>query len=125
MRPFLAAALLLVSTVLAAQDSTSTDATPDQPLVGTWVSTEPILENLKFSLTFLPSDYRIDCTLGQTLGTWYSSETQIYFTPTQVGISASKVGNVGSSDIWNYKFMGEDEFQLSSGPISVCLLRKK
>jgi len=93
-----------------------------QSLVGTWVSPEPILVNLKFSLTFHDSDYEIDCSLGQTLGTWYSTDTQIHFTPTYVGINS---GDVGKSNIWDYRFLDDDAFQLSSGPISVRLTRKK
>jgi hypothetical protein len=93
-----------------------------QSLVGTWVSTEPILVNVHFSLTFGDAEYLIDCTLGQTLGTWYSTDTQIHFTPTRVGINS---GDVGKNDIWNYRFLNEDAFQLTSGPISVHLTRKK
>ena len=95
---------------------------PAQSLVGTWVSPEPILVNLKFSLTFSEADYQIDCSLGQTLGTWYATSTQIHFTPTHVGINS---GDVGKANIWDYRFSGEDSFQLSSGPISVRMVRKK
>ncbi len=105
------AALLLLSVHL-----------PAQSLVGTWVSTEPILVDLKFSLTFGETDYKVDCSLGQTLGLWYATETQIHFTPTKVGINS---GDVGKANVWDYRFSGEDTFQLSSGPISVRLFRKK
>ena len=111
MRFLVVGCLLLVSGWLGAQS-----------LVGTWVSPEPILVNLHFSLTFQESDYEIDCTLGQTLGTWYATDTQIHFTPTHVGINS---GDVGKSNIWHYKFANGDAFQLTSGPISVRLTRKK
>jgi len=111
MRFLIMGCLLFVSGCLGAQS-----------LVGTWVSPEPILVNLKFSLTFHESDYQIDCTLGQTLGTWYSTDTQIHFTPTHVGINS---GDVGKANIWDYKFAGDDAFQLTSGPISVRLTRRK
>jgi hypothetical protein len=102
---------LFVSALLAAH-----------PLVGTWVSREPILVNLRFSLTFRPSEYQVDCSLGQTLGLWYATVTQIHFTPTKVGINS---GDVGSANIWDYRFVGPDTFQLSAGPISVRLFRKE
>ena len=111
MRLLVACCLLLAPGLLGAQS-----------LVGTWVSSEPILVNLKFSLTFHESDYEIDCTLGRTLGLWYSTEKQIHFTPTQVGINS---GDVGKSNIWDYRFVNGDSFHLSSGPISVLLTRKK
>ncbi len=120
-----AAALLLLTVRLGAQSAPGVDqpATPQGPsLVGTWVSTEPILVNFKFSLTFRESEYLVDCSLGQTLGLWYATPTQIHFTPTKVGISS---GDVGKANIWDYRFVDEDAFQLSSGPISVRLFRKK
>jgi len=111
MRYLTVGCLLLVSGCLAAQS-----------LVGTWVSTEPILVNLKFSMTFGESDYQIDCSLGQTLGIWYSLDAQIHFTPTHVGINS---GDVGKSNIWDYRFVDANTFWLSSGPISVRLTRKR
>jgi hypothetical protein len=39
-----------------------------------------------------------------------------------VGINS---GDVGSANIWDYKFVNGDTFQLSAGPISVRLYRKK
>jgi len=93
-----------------------------QSLVGTWVSTEPILVNLKFSLTFRESEYLVDCSLGQTLGTWYATPAQIHFTPTKVGINS---GDVGTALIWDYRFANPDTFQLSAGWISVQLFRRK
>jgi hypothetical protein len=111
MRVLVGCCLLLLSGWLSAQS-----------LVGTWVSTEPILVNLHFSLTFRESEYEVDCSLGQTLGTWYPTDTQIHFTPTHVGINS---GDVGSANIWDYKFVNGDTFQLSAGPISVRLYRKK
>jgi hypothetical protein len=110
MRVLVGCCLLLVSGWLGAQ-----------PLVGTWVSTEPILVNLHFSLIFRESEYEVDCSLGQTLGTWYSTDSQIHFTPTHVGINS---GDVGSANIWDYRFVNGDTFQLSAGPISVRLYRK-
>jgi hypothetical protein len=92
-----------------------------QSLLGTWVSTEPILVNLKFSLTFSEDGYLIDCTLGQTIGTYVQSTEKIYFTPTKIGINA---GDVGKNDTWNYHFIDADTFTLSSGAISVRLFRK-
>ena len=120
------AALLLLTVRLAAQsapDIAGPAAPPPGPsLVGTWVSTEPILVNFKFSLTFRESEYQVDCSLGQTLGLWYATATQIYFTPTKVGINS---GDVGKANIWDYRFVDEDAFQLSSGPISVRLFRRR
>lgn len=92
-----------------------------QSLVGTWVSTEPILVNIKFSLTFSAEGYLIDCTLGQTIGTYFQTTDKIYFTPTKVGINS---GDIGKNDIWTYLFMDADTFTLSSGPISVRLFRR-
>jgi hypothetical protein len=96
-------------------------ALPAQSLEGTWVSAEPILVCLRFSLTFLESQYRIDCSMGQTLGTWFSTDTQIHFTPTSVGIHH----RVGKFDVWNYVFVDTDTFLLSTGPLSVRLTRKR
>jgi hypothetical protein len=93
-----------------------------QSLVGTWVSTEPILVNLKFSLTFSEEDYLIDCTLGQTIGNWYQTSDRIHFTPTKVGINA---GDVGKSDVWDYRFIDNDTFALSSGALSLRLFRRR
>jgi hypothetical protein len=78
--------------------------------------------NLKFSLTFHDSDYEVDCTLGTTLGRYFSTADRIYFTPTKVGINS---GDVGKSNIWDYRFHTEDSFTLSSGPLSVRLYRKR
>jgi len=120
------AVLLLISLPLAAQaPAEPSEPAPPPPapsLVGTWFSTEPILVNFKFSLTFRESEYQVDCSLGQTLGLWYATATQIYFTPTKVGINS---GDVGKANIWDYRFVDEDAFQLSSGPISVRLFRRK
>jgi hypothetical protein len=92
-----------------------------QSLIGTWVSTEPILLNLKFSLTFQETEYLVDCTLGQTIGTYTASADRIFFTPVTIGINA---GDVGKSDTWSYRFMDTDSFTLTSGAISVRLFRK-
>ena len=127
MREIAATAALLLLTVRVAAQSAPDIAGPAAPppgpsLVGTWVSTEPILVNFKFSLTFRESEYQVDCSLGQTLGLWYATPTQIHFTPTKVGINS---GDVGKANIWDYRFVDEDAFQLSSGPISVRLFRRK
>jgi hypothetical protein len=111
MRTIIVGCFLLVAAGLAAQT-----------LVGTWVSPEPILVNLKFSLTFSEGDYLIDCTLGQTIGTYYRTTDKIYFTPTKVGINS---GDIGKSDTWDYHFTDADTFNLSSGAIAVRLTRKK
>jgi hypothetical protein len=92
-----------------------------QSLLGTWVSTEPILVNIKFSLTFSEEGYLIDCTLGQTIGTYFQTTDKIYFTPTKVGINS---GDVGKNDTWSYHFIDADTFTLSSGAISVRLFRR-
>ena len=106
----LAACLTAAPTRLAAQS-----------LEGTWVSSEPILACVRFSLTFLRSEYRIDCSLGQTLGTWLSTDREVHFTPTMVGIRA----NVGGFNVWSYTFMDQDTLRLSAGPVSVRLTRMK
>jgi hypothetical protein len=93
-----------------------------QSLIGTWISPEPILLNLKFSLTFSEEEYLIDCTLGQTIGTWRQTPDKIYFTPTKVGINS---GDIGKSDTWDYSFTDADSFNMSSGAISVRMTRKK
>ena len=110
----LAAFLLAPPALMAQEDAPS--------LQGTWVSDEPILVHVKFSLTFSDSDYLVDCTLGQTIGTYVASDQKIDFTPVKVGIST---GDVGKSDTWSYRFMDADSFTLASGPISVKLFRKK
>ena len=92
-----------------------------QSLFGTWASTEPILVNIKFSLTFSEEGYLIDCTLGQTIGTFIQAADKIYFTPTKVGINS---GDIGKNDIWMFRFTDADTFTLSSGPISVRLFRR-
>ncbi len=76
---------------------------------------------MNFSLTFNDSDYLVDCTLGQTTGTYIASEEKIFFTPVKVGING---GDVGKSDTWSYRFINADSFTLTSGPISVKLFRK-
>jgi len=110
MRKIILCCFLLVAAGLGAQE-----------LVGTWVSTEPILVNIKFSLTFSGQEYVIDCTLGQTIGTYFQTTDKIYFTPTKVGINS---GDIGKSNIWTFHFIDEDTFTLSSGAISVRLFRK-
>jgi hypothetical protein len=115
-RVLLAAGLLGLPAGLPAQSEDSSMA-----LVGTWVSVEPILVNLKFSLTFTGVDYRVDCTLGQTTGIYTASEEKIFFTPLKVGINS---GDVGKSNTWSYRFVDADSFQLTSGAISVRLYRK-
>ena len=92
-----------------------------QSLVGNWISTEPLLHDLKFILTFREADYEIDCSLGQTIGTWWATSDTIYFTPTKIGINS---GDVGKNDTWQYSFINEESFYLSSGPIKVRLYRK-
>jgi hypothetical protein len=112
MRTIAIACLLLVAAGLSAQS-----------LDGTWVSTEPILLNLKFSMAFSePDSYLIDCTLGKTIGTYYTTLDRIHFTPTTVGINS---GDAGKSDTWAYHFIDADTFTLSSGAVSVRLLRRK
>ena len=111
MKVFLVGCALLVAAGISAQS-----------LVGTWVSPEPILMNIKFSLTFSDEDYIIDCTLGQTIGTWYQTSNQIHFSPTKIGINA---GDVGKSDVWDYRFTDDDTFTMRSGAIEVRMTRKK
>lgn len=109
-RPFCAGFFLLFAVSLSAQS-----------LVGSWVSNEPLLHDLKFILTFRETDYQIDCSLGQTIGTWWATSYTIYFTPTKIGINS---GDVGKNDTWQYSFVNDDTFSLSSGPIKVKLFRK-
>jgi hypothetical protein len=116
MKALVAALVLLTPLVLRAPPALTAQA-----LIGTWVSTEPILMNLKFSLTFQGSEYLVDCTLGQTIGTYTASEDRIFFTPVKIGINA---GDVGKSDTWAYRFVDSDSFTLTSGAISVRLFRK-
>lgn len=92
-----------------------------QSVVGTWVSTEPILMNFKFSLTFREEEYEVDCSLGQTIGTYSITDDTINFTPTKIGISS---GDIGKNDTWQYNFVDDESFDLSSGPIKVRLFRK-
>jgi hypothetical protein len=117
MKAIVAALVLLTPLVLR-----SAPVLAAQSLVGTWVSPEPILLNVKFSLTFYEAEYMVDCTLGQTIGTYTASEDRIFFTPTKIGINA---GDLGKSDTWSYKFSDADSFLLSTTAISVRLVRKK
>jgi hypothetical protein len=107
---FCAFLFLLAATALSAQS-----------LLGTWVSTEPILVNLKFSLTFHDDDYEVDCSLGQTIGTYTVTKDKIFFTPTKIGINS---GDIGKNDIWDYSFVDNESFYLSSGPIKLRLFRR-
>ena len=111
--------LLGTAAGLAAQSAESPEI--GAALVGTWVSTEPILVNFKFSLTFTGTDYRVDCSLGQTTGVYTASEDKIFFTPLKIGINS---GDVGKVNTWSYSFWDADSFQLKSGAISVRLYRK-
>ena len=103
--------------LLSALSSASLSA---QSLVGTWVSTEPVLASLRFSLTFYEKDYLINYSLGQTSGLYQATTDKVYFTPTKVGING---GSIGKNDIWDYKFIDEDSFYLSSGAIRIKLVR--
>lgn len=114
--------LVLAAWLLAAPALGAQFVLPSPTLVGTWVSTEPILEQIKFSLTFYDTDYLVDTTIGQTTGTYVATEEKIHFTPVKVGINS---GDVGKSDTWSYRFTGADSFMLASGPISVQLFRRK
>ena len=116
MKALMVALILLAPSVLVAPAVLTA-----QSLIGTWVSLEPILINLNFSLSFSDVEYVIDCTLGQTIGTYTASEDRIFFTPTKVGINA---GDVGKSDTWSYRFADADSFTLSSGAIAVRMVRK-
>jgi len=109
--------LLLRFFLLSVFSSTCLSA---QSLVGTWVSKESVLVSLKFSLTFYEHDYLISDSLGQTIGTYYCTSDKIYFTPTKVGI---KGGDIGKNDTWDYSFIDEDSFYMSSGSIKVKLVR--
>ncbi len=109
-RSFCTSLLLLLAAGLSAQS-----------LQGTWVSTEPILVNIKFSITFSEVDYEINCSLGQTIGTYITTADTIYFTPTKIGINS---GDVGKNDTWQYSFVDDESFYLGSGPIKVRLFRK-
>ena len=109
-RPLCGVLLLLLAGSLSAQS-----------LVGSWVSNEPILINFKFVITFRDEEYQIDTSLGQTIGTYVASNDTIYFTPTRIGINS---GDTGKNDTWQYSFINDDSFYLSSGPIKVRLFRK-
>ena len=91
-----------------------------QSLVGTWVSREPVLVSLRFSLTFYQNDYLINYSLGQTFGLYQATTDKIHFTPTKVGING---GNIGKTEIWDYKFIDKDSFSLSSDAIKIKLVR--
>ena len=117
MKAFLVAFTLLVAVALRAPAVLTAQA-----LIGTWVSLEPILVNVKFSLTFYETEYVVDCTLGETIGTYTASEDKIFFTPTKVGINA---GDLGKSDTWSYRFSDADSFILSTTAIAVRMVRKK
>lgn len=114
-----AAVLLLLALAPAALSAQFTPGPAS--LIGTWISREPILVNVKFSLTFDNGDYEVDCTLGQTTGVYMATDEWIYFTPLKIGINS---GDVGKSDTWSYRFLDPDTMQLASGPISVRLFRK-
>ena len=92
-----------------------------QSLVGTWVPTEPILVNIKLSLTFTDSGYQVDCSLGETVGVYSVTNEKIYFKPTHIGISS---GEAGKNEIWDYNFVDDQSFYLRSGPIKVRFLRQ-
>ena len=77
--------------------------------------------NFKFSLTFREVEYEVDCSLGQTIGIYSITDDTINFTPTKVGISS---GDIGKNDTWQYTFVDDESFYLSSGPIKVRLFRK-
>ncbi len=91
-----------------------------QSLVGTWVSTEHSLVSLRFSLTFYEKDYLINTSFGQTIGTYYCTTDKIYFSPTKAGING---GDIGKNDTWSYRFADEDSFSMSSGIITIRLVR--
>jgi hypothetical protein len=91
-----------------------------QSLVGAWNSSEPLLESVKFTLTFSDTEYRVDCTLGETLGNYSIQGDKIYFTPTKIGIDA---GSAGKNDTWSYELIDNDSFYMSSGPIKIKLFR--
>jgi hypothetical protein len=109
MRGIIGITLLLVSPLVHAQY-----------LLGTWHSNEPLLISVKFSLQFRESEYQVDCTLGQTIGTYDARGDTIYFTPTKIGIDS---GSVGKNDVWRYERIDENSFYLSSGWIRVKLMR--
>ena len=92
-----------------------------QSLVGSWVSDQPLLSLVRFSLTF-SSDmtYRIDCILGQTTGTYTYSNNKITFTPIKSGINA---GSAGSLQVYPYRFLDENALFLEENGTEVKLMR--
>ncbi len=94
-----------------------------QSLVGTWESNHPLLRMVHFTLTF-GSDmtYKIDCSLGQTTGTYTLTETTIHFTPLKSGISA---GNVGSVQVYPYVFVDENTLSMDENGTRIELTRRK
>jgi hypothetical protein len=94
-----------------------------QSLVGSWVSDQPLLSLVRFSLTF-SSDmtYRIDCSLGQATGTYTYTDNTITFTPIKSGINA---GSVGALQIFPYRFLNDSTLFLDEKGTEVKLTRVK
>jgi hypothetical protein len=97
-----------------------------QSLVGAWVSGHIILVLANFSLTFDPdSTYVVDCILGKAMGTYRVEEDTIIFTPQKSEITDATANDVGSINIYAYKFTGDNTLSLSSGSVNVTLTRKE
>ena len=94
-----------------------------QSLVGSWVSDQPLLSLVRFSLTFSTDmTYKIDCVLGQTTGTYTYTDNKIIFTPIKSGINA---GSVGGLQVYPYRFLDENTLFLDEKGTEVKLLREK
>ena len=109
MKSSLVIALLLISQIAHSQS-----------FLGAWHSTDALLISLKFSLTFYETEYQVDCTLGQTIGTYDIQDDKIHFTPTKIGIDS---GEAGKRNVWTYERIDDDSFNLTSGPIKVKFVR--
>ena len=97
-----------------------------QSLVGAWVSGHVILLLVNFSINFdADKSYEVDCILGKAIGTYRIEEDKIIFTPTKSGIKNARANDIGSINIYTYKFTGENTLTLSGGWVNVTLNRRE
>ena len=97
-----------------------------QSLAGAWVSGQVILLLVNFSINFdADKSYEVDCILGKAIGTYRIEEDKIIFTPTKSGINNARANDIGSINIYTYKFTSENTLTLSGGWVNVTLKRKE
>ncbi len=97
-----------------------------QSLAGVWVSEHIILVLVNFSITFNSDmSYAVDCILGKAVGTYATEDGKILFTPTKSDINNAKANDIGGINIYAYEFTDESTLHLSSGWVSIILLRKE